>query len=153
MRELSPIQISTDRIMIPQEVINFWKENGAGFVANQFSFDQEERVIIILLYTFIRREPLSNFHFQQIFGISKNTVSADVKRVNQFCIDFRVEIRYTREQGYHLKGSEEDKRNLMLKAISMLKMKSHAHEKFTFIFQQQQLENQYDYYQEVLKEF
>lgn len=150
---VSPIQISTERIMIPQEVIEYWKENGAGFVAKQFSFDQEERVVIILLYTFIRREPLSNFHFQQIFGISKNTVSADVKRVNQFCIDFRVEIRYSREHGYHLKGSEEDKRNLMLKAISMLKIKSHAHEKFTFIFQQQQLENQYDYYQEVLKEF
>ncbi|WP_172371617.1 BglG family transcription antiterminator [Sporosarcina jiandibaonis] len=150
---MSPIRISTDRILIPQEVIDFWKEKGAGFVANQFSFDQEERVIVILLYIFIRREPLSNFHFQQIFGISKNTVSADVKRVNLFCIDFRVEIRYTRENGYHLKGSEEDKRNLMLKAISMLKVKSHAHEKFTFIFHQQQLENQYDYYQTVLRDF
>lgn len=148
---VSPIQLSTDRIVIPLEVIDFWKEKGAGFVSNQFSFDQEERVIIILLYTFIRREPLSNLHFQQMFGISKNTVSADVKRVNQFCIDFRVEVRYKREHGYHLKGAEEDKRNLILKAISMLKVKSHAYEKFTFIFQQQQLENRYDYYQDVLK--
>lgn len=72
---LSPIRVSTDRILVPTEVINFWRENGTDFAANQFSFDQEERVIIFLLYTFIRREPLSNFHFQNIFGISKNTVS------------------------------------------------------------------------------
>ncbi|MFJ7936045.1 BglG family transcription antiterminator [Sporosarcina sp. NPDC096371] len=150
---LSPIRISSDRILIPTEVIDFWRENSTGFAANQFSFDQDERVIVILLYTFIRREPLSNFHFQNTFGISKNTVSADVKRVNRFSIDFRVEMRYTREQGYHLKGSEEDKRNLMLKAISMLKGKPHAHEKFTFIFQQQQFDNQYDLYQQVLKDF
>ncbi|WP_338652561.1 BglG family transcription antiterminator [Sporosarcina psychrophila] len=150
---MSPIRISNDRILIPTEVINYWKDNNTDFTTNQFSFDQEERVIIILLYTFIRREPLSNFHFQNTFGISKNTVSADVKRVNRFCIDFRVEMRYTREQGYHLKGSEEDKRNLMLKAISILKVKPHAHEKFTFIFQQQQFENQYDLYQQILKDF
>ncbi|MCZ2258618.1 BglG family transcription antiterminator [Sporosarcina sp. G11-34] len=150
---LSPIQISTDRILIPQEVIDFWKEKGAGFEASQFSFDPEERVIVILLYTFIRREPISNFHFQQILGISKNTVSADVKRVNQFCIDFRVELRYTREHGYHLKGLEEDKRNLMLKSISLLNVKSHAYEKLTFIFHQQQLENKFDYYQEILRDF
>ncbi|KAA0965522.1 BglG family transcription antiterminator [Sporosarcina sp. ANT_H38] len=150
---LPSIRISTDRIIIPTEVISFWRKNGTNFAANQFSFDQDERVIIFLLYTFIRREPLSNFHFQNIFGISKNTVSADVKRVNRFCIDFRVEIRYTREQGYHLKGTEEDKRNLMLKAISLLKVKPNAHEKFTFIFQQQQFENQYVHYQQILKDF
>lgn len=150
---VTPINISGDRIIIGQEVIDYWKENGAGFVANQFSFEQEERVIIFLLYTFIRHEPLSNFHFQHLFGVSKNTVSSDVKRVNNFCADFRVEVRYSRVHGYHLKGTEEDKRNLMLKAISTLKIKSYAHEKFTFIFQQQQLQNQYDNYQQVLKDF
>lgn len=150
---IPPIRILGDRILIEQEVVDYWKGNGAGFVANQFSFEQVERVIIFLLYTFIRHEPLSNFHFQHLFGVSKNTVSSDVKRVNKFCVDFRVEVRYSREHGYHLKGTEEDKRNLMLKAISMLKIKSYAHEKFTFIFQQQQLQNQYDNYQQVLKDF
>ncbi|WP_203247380.1 BglG family transcription antiterminator [Sporosarcina beigongshangi] len=151
-KKLPPVQISNDRIRIPLEVINDWKNHGAEFVAKQFSFDQEERVIIILLYTFIRREPLSNFHFQDFFGISKNTVSADVKRVNQFSTDFRVEVGYTRERGYHLKGSEEDKRNLILKAISALKTKPYAHEKLTFIFHEQRFENQFDIYQQVLKE-
>ncbi|SDN61408.1 transcriptional antiterminator, BglG family /transcriptional regulator [Psychrobacillus sp. OK028] len=148
-----PIKISGDRILIEQAIVDYWKKNRADFVANQFSFEQVERVIIFLLYTFIRQEPLSNFHFQHLFGVSKNTVSSDVKRVNKFCVDFRVEVRYSREHGYHLKGTEEDKRNLMLKAISMLKIKSYAHEKFTFIFEQQQLQNQYDNYQQVLKDF
>lgn len=150
-KDLPPIQISNEHIQIPIEVIQLWKNNSASFVVGQFSFDQEERIIIFLLYTFIRREPLSSFHFQSILGVSKNTVSADVKRVNQFCSDFRVQIRYTREQGYHLKGSEEDKRNLMLKAISMLTIKPQVHEKFNFIFQHHQLDNQFDHYQYILK--
>ncbi|MFK4997098.1 helix-turn-helix domain-containing protein [Bacillus sp. N9] len=152
-KSLPPIRISNELIHIPSEVVGFYKKNGTDFIGKHISFDQEDRIIIILLYTFIRRESISNYHFQRILGISKNTVSADVKRVNQFCIDFRVRIHYTREQGYHLKGLEEDKRNLMLKAISMLTIKPHAEETFKFIFHQQQLKDQFDHYQQVLKEF
>ncbi|MGD6950034.1 helix-turn-helix domain-containing protein, partial [Bacillus mobilis] len=111
-----------------------------------------ERVLIILLYTFIRKESLSSFHYQNFLGISKNTVSADMKRVNQFCGDFRVRISFTRQEGYHLKGAEEDKRHLMLKAISLLANRPNARVKFKAIFKENQLEDRFNEYQQALRE-
>lgn len=149
---LPSIEIVQDRIIIPKETIAYWKKHGAGELGSiSLGADPEERVIIILLYTFIRQEPLSSFHYQYFLEISKNTVSADMKRVNQFCQDFRVRISYTRENGYQLKGAEEDKRHLMLKAVSLLSIKPNAREKFRTIFHQQKLEDRFDDYQQVLK--
>lgn len=149
---LPSIDIVQDRIIIPKETIDFWKKYGTGALDSiSLSADPEERVIIILLYTFIRQEPLSSFHYQDFLDISKNTVSSDMKRVNQFCQDFRVRISYTRENGYHLKGTEEDKRHLMLKAISLLSIRPNAREKFRAIFHQHQLEDRFHVYRQVLK--
>lgn len=151
---LPSIEIVNDRILIPAKTIEYWKKHGLERLdSGAFALDPEERVIIILLYSFIRQEPLSSFHFQDFLGISKNTVSSDMKRVNQFCQDFRVSISYSRDRGYHLKGAEEDKRNLVLKAISLLSMKPNARQKFRFIFEQHQLEDQFESYMQVLKEF
>jgi ascorbate PTS system EIIA or EIIAB component len=148
---LPAIEVVHDRIIVPKETISFWKKHGTSAMEIDLpATDPEERVIIILLYTFIRQEPLSSFHYQNFLGISKNTVSADMKRVNQFCQDFRVKISYTRENGYHLKGAEEDKRHLMLKAISLLSISPNARGKFRSIFHEHQLNDQFEDYQRVL---
>lgn len=147
---LPSIVITNDRINIPPETLEYWRKHGAELGAS--TVELEERVIIILLYTFIRQEPLSSFHYQHFIGISKNTVSSDMKRVNQFCQDFRVQISYSREQGYHLIGAEEDKRNLILKAISLLSIKPNAREKFKLIFNEHHEEDQFELYQRILRE-
>lgn len=149
---LPAIDVVQDRIIIPKEIIDFWKKHGTGMLESvSLAADADERVIIILLYTFIRQEPLSSFHYQDFLEISKNTVSADMKRVNRFCEDFRVRISYTRESGYHLKGAEDDKRHLMLKAITLLSIRPNAREKFRAIFHQHQLQDRFDDYQQVLR--
>lgn len=149
---MPPIDVIQNRILIPEKTIDFWQKHGTGVLdSSLLTTDPEERVIIILLYTFIRQEPLSSFHYQDFLDISKNTVSADMKRVNQFCQDFRVRIFYTRENGYHLKGAEEDKRHLILKAISLLAIRPNARGKFKAILQKHLLPDKFDAYQQVLK--
>lgn len=151
-KELPAIEVVHGRIIVPKETIAFWKKHGTSAMEIDLpATDPEERVIIILLYTFIRQEPLSSFHYQNFLRISKNTVSADMKRVNQFCQDFRVKISYTRESGYHLKGAEEDKRHLVLKAISLLSISPNARGKFRSIFHGHQLNDQFEDYQRVLR--
>lgn len=149
---LPAIEVVHDKIIIPKETISFWQKHGTSVMEIDLpATDPLERVIMILLSTFIRQEALSSFHYQDFLGISKNTVSADMKKANEFCQDFRVKITYTRENGYHLKGVEEDKRHLMLKAISLLSISPNARGKFRSIFQEHQLPDQFEAYQRVLR--
>lgn len=79
---------------------------------------QEERRVLIYLYTFIRKEFISNVHYQDLLSVSKNTTLTDIKNVRDLCRQFGLEFQYTRSQGYHLLGREEDKHRLAFYAIS-----------------------------------
>ncbi|MBO1913454.1 hypothetical protein J4G37_52660, partial [Microvirga sp. 3-52] len=79
---------------------------------NLFVISEQDRVFLIYLYTFIRKEAISNFHYQLLLGVSRNTALADVKRVRELCSSWDIEVVYTRADGYHLVGAEYDKRRL-----------------------------------------
>jgi PTS system ascorbate-specific IIA component len=87
---------------------------------NQFIISEEDRMFLLYLYTFIRKEAISNYHYQLLLAVSKNTALADVKRVKELCQEWEIELVYTRVDGYHLKGSELDKRRLASYCIDML---------------------------------
>jgi PTS system ascorbate-specific IIA component len=87
---------------------------------NQFIISEEDRMFLLYLYTFIRKEAISNYHYQLLLAVSKNTALADVKRVKELCQEWKIELVYTRVDGYHLKGSELDKRRLASYCIDML---------------------------------
>ena len=69
---------------------------------------------------FIRKEPVSNYHFQLLLGVSKNTALTDVKRLRKICEEWDVKFLYTRMDGYHLAGTEMDKRRLAIFSVSHL---------------------------------
>ncbi|MBY5034308.1 BglG family transcription antiterminator [Streptococcus gallolyticus] len=79
---------------------------------------QEERRVLIYLYTFIRKDFISNIHYQDLLNVSKNTTLTDIKNVRELCHQFDVAFHYTRSHGYHLVGREEDKHRLAFYAIS-----------------------------------
>lgn len=68
---------------------------------------QNERVFLIILYTFIRKEEVSNLHYQNFLFVSKNTILLDLKKVRKLCKEFQIEFKYTRLNGYDLYGDEQ----------------------------------------------
>ncbi|HFI0150085.1 TPA: transcription antiterminator [Streptococcus suis] len=88
------------------------------FRSRQIYLSQEERQLLIYLYTFIRKDFVSNVHYQDLLSVSRNTTLTDIKNVKELCLRFQVQLDYTRARGYHLLGQEEDKYRLALYAIS-----------------------------------
>ncbi|MCS4488499.1 BglG family transcription antiterminator [Streptococcus sciuri] len=88
------------------------------FRSRQIYLSQEERLVLIYLYTFIRKDFISNIHYQDLLSVSRNTTLADIKKVKDLSVRFGVSFDYTRKRGYHLNGHEKDKHRLVLYAIS-----------------------------------
>ncbi|MBM7585747.1 transcriptional antiterminator/mannitol/fructose-specific phosphotransferase system IIA component (Ntr-type) [Bacillus pakistanensis] len=151
-RSLPIIQTKGSTITIPIKAYRYWQSYQKEMVSKEIHLNEQDRILFLYLYTFIRLEPLSNAHFRSLLQISKNTVSADVKKANELGKSFRVGIKYTRENGYHLRGSEEDKRNLALKCISVLSLNPLAKEMLTSIFKQSGNKDDYLSYERVLME-
>ena len=63
------------------------------------------------------REELSIYHFTSKLEISKNTFLTDLKKLEQRLEDYHLEVSYSRQEGYHLVGSEYAKREMMITSI------------------------------------
>jgi len=107
-------------IVMPDPVIEYFRRHQHSIQERGVNFSEEDRLIFIYLYLFIRQEPISSVHLTQLLQVSKNTVISDVKKANEMNSPFLVTIRYSRQQGYHLKGTEFDKRVLVMHHLSKL---------------------------------
>lgn len=74
---------------------------------------------MIYLYTYIRQGFISNFHYQDLLSVSRNTSLSDLKKLKEFCAKFEIDISYSRAEGYHLRGRQEDKDRMALYTISV----------------------------------
>ncbi|MBP1970489.1 PTS system ascorbate-specific IIA component [Virgibacillus natechei] len=119
--DIPQIEMSNQFFIIDPEVIELMhSELPLDINANQIVISEEDRVFLIYLYTFIRKESISNYHYQLMLGVSKNTALTDVKKTKQLCAAWGIELVYTRMDGYHLEGSELDKRRLSSYCIDYL---------------------------------
>lgn len=105
---------------IPEEVVDYFRKQHANSQERNFVLTEEERLIFINLYLFIRQEPISSAHLTQLLQVSKNTAISDVKKANERNQPFLVEISYSRQEGYHLLGTELDKRVLIMHYVAQL---------------------------------
>ena len=76
-------------------------------------YTSEQRAYLILLILFREDELLSLNHFSIDLQVSKNTVLNDLKRTKQLLTSYNIELKYTRQDGYYLKGQEFELRNLL----------------------------------------
>lgn len=109
-----------NHIMVPEEVVDFYRKQQSENQKQDLFLTEEERLIFIYLYLFIRQEHISSVHLTQLLQVSKNTVISDVKKANEMNQPFLVEIRYSRQGGYHLRGTESDKRTLVQHHLAQL---------------------------------
>ncbi len=96
-----------------QDIIEELKEE-------QLYLTQNERIYLIYLYTFCRRDFVSNNHYQDFLRVSKNTSLTDIKTLRELMERFDLILTYTRSEGYSIQGQEKDKHRLALYAISQL---------------------------------
>lgn len=107
-------------IVVPEAVVEYFSDQEINHHERNFVFSEEERLAVIYLYVFMRNDTISSFHLTQLLQVSKNTVISDIKKTNKINGSFLVEIRYSRKHGYHLVGTEFDKRALAMNYISRL---------------------------------
>lgn len=86
----------------------------------QIIFTEEERQQVIYLVAFMRKTELSNFHYQELLQVSKNTVLADIKKVRESCQAFDLSFSYTRKDGYHIEGTELNTRKMAFDLITKM---------------------------------
>lgn len=81
---------------------------------------QEERIAFIYLYTFCRKDFVSNTHYQYFLKVSKNTTLTDIKALRSLMASYQLKLIYSRQLGYTLRGKEQDKHRMAIKIITDL---------------------------------
>ncbi|MFD2627775.1 BglG family transcription antiterminator [Oceanobacillus kapialis] len=87
----------------------------------------EQQRMYVILMMLLSKDDLSLIHFTSELKVSKNTILSDLKQSQQFIADYHVTIRYTRKDGYVLKGEEFQIRKLLLHVLDkFLRLKNGA---------------------------
>ena len=114
------VSVDPEKYTVPKSLIAMEDELQKVFASPQIYLDEEERMYMLYLYTFIRKDFISNFHYQDLLKVSKNTTLADIKRLRCKLSEYRITLEYQRSRGYFLEGDEADKRRMAFHSISQL---------------------------------
>lgn len=117
--KIPEIILDNGKIRVSNETIEAW-EKESKLIQTRDLLLHDERIYLIILYTFIKREPISNNHYQEILQLSKNSVLLDLKKVRKLCESYNLQLIYTRQDGYDFVGQEYDVRNLASYSIEKL---------------------------------
>ena len=132
----------TQWIELPEKVEKYVSAFKNEAHLERFIFSEDERWISLYLFLFIRNEPISSIHLTSLLKVSKNTAVSDIKKVNEHISSFLVQVQYTRKAGYHLSGTEFDKRVLLLNLLSRLLEKPNGENIITYILKKAGYVNQ-----------
>lgn len=108
---------SNGKINVPKEVVTeidlaeLEREN------QEICFSKEERIDILHLMLLTSKEELSLQHFISELKVSKNTVLADLKKLDHALPQNQLGLSYGRQDGYTLSGSEYAKRQLLITTL------------------------------------
>ncbi|TWI59314.1 BglG family transcription antiterminator [Halalkalibacter nanhaiisediminis] len=78
---------------------------------------EKERAEFIILMLLSGEEELSLVHFSSALQVSKNTILRDMKLSHTIVSEYKLEIVYSRMNGYEVSGSEWDKRRLFIDVL------------------------------------
>lgn len=108
-------RLRTGKLIIAKQVINHFRKKGdEPMIAHRYIFSEDERLHLILFFMLIRSERLSLIHLSSALLVSQNTIINDIKKAQPMLARYSMKVHYAREHGYHIMGSEIDKRYLLL---------------------------------------
>lgn len=136
------LKISHQRFQISKEAREILREKlHSDRSIGQYNFSEDNRFYMIYLYVYIRKEPVSNFHLQSLFKVSKNTALSDVRRLKKHCQEKGLTFRYSRNEGYCIEGNEMEKRRSVISCIHQLLSQSMGEEFIIYILRAWDQEN------------
>ena len=113
------IRLSKGKFLIHKETIS--KVSRLNLPPQKFAVNGENKIWIICIQIFCTREPLGLNHFIINLQSSKNTILCDLKKIAKIGRQYKVELKYSRKQGYYFEGDPVKIRSLVLLAIINLK--------------------------------
>ncbi|MEY8752823.1 BglG family transcription antiterminator [Alkalicoccobacillus gibsonii] len=122
LKQMNLPLIKTDQIRfeVSEEVVDYWKTEELAPSKQQFVFQENERIPLIYLFTYLRNQAIGTIHFQSALQMSRNTALADVKKLREQCRKNGIDLAYNRSKGFHLEGSEWHKRRFASICIGSL---------------------------------
>lgn len=117
---LPMVQVNQTSFTIDEQLKEYWKQEEVALNRKQLIFQENERLYLIYLYTYIRREQVAAIHYQSLLQVSRNTALADVKKFRALCEGTGVKLSYNRTDGFFLEGEERYKRRFASLCIGSL---------------------------------
>lgn len=112
----------------------------------------EDRTSVIIIYTFLNGEFISNYHLQELLGLSKNSILSEVKKVKDACLAAGVTYDYSRSKGYHLVGDEFSIVNVVEDHLNQLLLSSIGEWVLEIILVNSQIDSKFGYYQRAFED-
>ena len=97
-----------------------WTKKLVNATQEYFVYSEEQRQALIYLLSYSAFEELSLFHFQDFLEISKGTAIADVKKLRKHLITQKIELVYSRKEGFFLAGDELEIRRVAQNYVARL---------------------------------
>ena len=107
--------------IVPNDVKKrYQSENTSIDHRKDYLYSMQERIYLIEVMLLSKEEYLSLNHFIDALKLSKNTVLRALKELEKSIIPYRLELKYSRSNGYYIEGAEWKKRQLLRDALNLL---------------------------------
>ena len=114
------VDTEEQRVFIAPISIEQWTRKLVNETKDYFIYSEEQRQALIYLLSYSAFEELSLFHFQDFLEISKGTAIADVKKLRTYLSSQKVELVYSRKDGFYLSGDELEIRRVAQNFVALL---------------------------------
>lgn len=112
--------IRDSRIFIPKKLSEGWVNILFSEHTDKWVLSEHERQAMIYLMTFVEKEELSVFHFQDRLFVSKNTILKDIKKLRLSLYKQDIQLDYSRKKGFYLLGDETNIRSFAYRFVHHL---------------------------------
>lgn len=110
-------RLRTGKFIVPAAVLEQYQTEDIGRSGTTYIYSDKDRGFLVYLMLLCIREELSIYHFTSELQVSKNTFLADLRKLERRLDPYGLEVSYSRQEGYHLVGSEFSKREMMITAV------------------------------------
>lgn len=110
-------RLRTGKFVVPVAVLEQYQTEDMKVKGSTYIYSDKDRCFLVYLMLLCIREELSIYHFTSELQVSKNTFLADLRKLEVKLEPYHLEVSYSRQEGYHLIGSEFSKREMMIVAI------------------------------------
>lgn len=114
------VDTEDQRVFIPAIATERWTRKLVNETQDYFVYSEEQRQALIYLLSYSAFEELSLFHFQDFLEISKGTAIADVKKLRNYLTTQKIELLYSRKNGFVLAGDELEIRRIAQNFVALL---------------------------------